>query len=100
MIKHQCKLLLVAIFLFASSLSYADITDESINKLLNLSGLTKQVDQFPGFFKAGLERAKQQSTSIPGDHYSLIVNSVDESILPSEIIEEIRISLKKSINRR
>ncbi len=100
MIKHQCKLLLVAIFLFASSLSYADITDESINKLLNLSGLTKQVDQFPGFFKAGLERAKQQSTSIPDDQYSLIVHSVDESILPSEIIEEIRISLKKSINEK
>ena len=100
MIKHQYKLLLVAIFFFASSLSYADASDESINKLLDLSGLTMQVDQFPGLIKAGMEQVKQQGTPIPDSEYSSMVNSADESILPSEIIEGIRVSLKKSINEK
>jgi hypothetical protein len=100
MIKHQYKLLLVAIFLFASSLSYADVSDESINKLLDLSGLTMQVDQFPGLIKAGMKQAKQQGTPIPDAKYSSMVNSADESFVPSEIIEGIRISLKKSINEK
>ncbi|MFP3976833.1 hypothetical protein [Marinobacter sp. KMM 10035] len=95
MIKHQYKLLLVAIFLFSSSLSYADVSDESINKLLDLSGLAMQVDQFPGLINAGMEQAKQQGTPIPDAQYRSMVNSADESIVPSEIIEGIRISLKK-----
>jgi len=100
MIKHQYKLLLVAVFFFVSSLSYADVSDESINKLLDLSGLTMQVDQFPDLIKAGMEQAKQQGTPIPDAEYSSMVNSVNESILPSEIIEGIRASLKKSINEK
>jgi hypothetical protein len=100
MIKHQYKLLLVAIFFFASSLSYADVSDESINKLLDLSGLTMQVDQFPDLIKAGMEQAKQQGTPIPDSEYRSMVKSADESILPSEIIAGIRVSLKKSINEK
>tara|TARA_B110001450_G_C17564677_1_gene458262 strand:- start:167 stop:1000 length:834 start_codon:yes stop_codon:yes gene_type:complete len=100
MIKYQYKLLLVAIFFFASPLSYADVSDESINKLLELSGLTMQVDQFPDLIKAGMEQAKQQGTPIPDSEYSSMVNSANESILPSEIIEGIRVSLKKSINEK
>ena len=100
MIKHQYKLLLVAMFFFVSSLSYADVSDESINKLLGLSGLTMQVDQFPGLIKAGMEQAKQQGTPIPDAEYSLMINSADESILPSEILEKIRATLKKSIDEQ
>ncbi|MCL1480506.1 DUF2059 domain-containing protein [Marinobacter sp. M3C] len=100
MIKHQYKLLSVAIILFVSSLSYADVSDESINKLLDLSGLTIQVDQFPDLIKAGMEQAKQQGTPIPDAEYSSMVNSADESIVPSEIIEGIRVSLKQSINEK
>ncbi len=100
MIKNQYKLLLAAICFFASSLSYADVSDESINKLLDLSGLTMQVDQFPDLIKAGMEQAKQQGTPIPDAEYRSMVNSADVSILPSEIIEEIRVSLKNSINEK
>jgi hypothetical protein len=100
MVKHQFKLLLGALFLFASSLSYADVSDESIDKLLDLSGLTMQVGQFPGLIKEGMKEAKQQGTPIPDAQYSSMVKSADESIVPSEIIEGIRISIKKSINEK
>jgi len=101
MIKHRLKiLLLIVMSSFVSSLSYADVSDESINKLLDLSGLTMQVDQFPGLIKAGMEQAKQQSGQIPDAEYSSMVNSADKSIVPSEIIEEIRVSLKKTIDEK
>ena len=100
MIKQQYNLLLVAIFFFVPSLSYADVSDESINKLLDLSGLTMQVDQIPDLIKTGMAQAKQQGTPIPDAEYSSLINSANESILPSEIIEGIRVSLKKSINEK
>lgn len=96
--KHKYKQFLLIILFFTSTLSYADISDESINKILDLSGLTMQVDQFPGLIKAGMEQAKQQGTPIPNAEYNSMVMSVDESILPSVIINKIRASLKKSIN--
>lgn len=98
MIKHQCKLLLVVMLFFASSFSYAEVSDASVNKLLVLSGLTKQVNQFPDAIKAGLEQAKQQGTPIPDAEYSSIIKGVDKSFLPAKILNGMRVSLKKSIN--
>lgn len=100
MIKYQYKLFLVTIFFFVASLSHAEVSDESINKLLDLSGLSMQVEQFPGLIKAGMEQAKKQGTPIPNAEYSSMVKSANESILPSEIIGGIRVSLKKSINEK
>lgn len=97
MIKNQYKSLLVTMFFFVSPLSYADLSDESINELLDLSGLTMQIGQFPGLIKAEIQRAKQQKTPISDTAYNLMINSVDKSILPSDIIGEIKISLKESI---
>jgi hypothetical protein len=97
MIKHQYKRLLLVILFFLSPLSYAEISDGSLNKILDLSGLAMQVDQFPGLIKAGMEHAKQQGTPIPDAEYDLMVISVDKAILPSEIIGIIKSSLKQSI---
>ncbi len=100
MIKHQYKKLLVAIFFFVSSLSYAEISDQSINKLLDLSGLTMQIDQLPALVKTIFEQAKQENTSILDAEYRLMVTSFNESISPSEIVGAIRANLKKSINEK
>lgn len=98
MIKHQYKKLLLIVLFFSSSLSYAEISDESMNKVLDLSGVTMQVNQFPGLIKVGMEQEKQQGAPIPDVEYNLMITSVDKSILPSTIIEEIKNSLKLSIS--
>jgi hypothetical protein len=100
MFKYKYNLLFVLIFFFVSSSSYAEVSDKSIDELLDLSGLTMQVNQFPDLIKAGVERAKYEGTPIPDDEYNLLLNSVDDSILSSEIIEGIRSSLKKSIDEK
>lgn len=99
MIKFQSKLLLVAA-LFLSSLSYAGVSDETINRLLDLSGLTVQINQFPSLIKAGMDQAKQQGTPLPDDEFSLLVNSANDSIIPSEIIDQIKVALKKTMNEK
>jgi len=98
MIKHQFKKVLLIVLFLSSPLSYAEISDESLNKILDLSGLTMQVNQFPGLIKVGMEQAKQQGVPISDAEYSLMVTSADKSILPSKILGEIKKSLKQSIN--
>ncbi len=99
MFKYQYKVLLVAAFL-VSSLGYAEVSDESLDKLLVLSGLTKQVEQFPAFIVAGMEQAHQQGAPIPEAEFSAIVSSAKESFLPSEMVAGVRASLKESIDEK
>jgi hypothetical protein len=101
MIKYQYKILLVVIILsFVSSLSYADVSDVSINKLLTLSGLTMQITQFPDLIKEGLWQAHQQRGEIPDYEFSLLLDSIDKSVIPSEIIEEVKVSIKRKIDEK
>lgn len=98
MIKHQGKLLLLSILCFVPSSSLGEVPDDSVRKLLDLSGLTMQINQFPGLIKTGLEQAHQQGAAIPDAEFAAMLKSADESILPSEILEGIRISIKNSIS--
>lgn len=101
MINKQFNYFLAAVFFFISSLSYAEVSsDESLNELLDLSGLTMQVNQFPLLIKAGMAQAKQQGTNIPEELYSSLVSSVDATIVPTVIIEEIRVSLRESVSEK
>jgi len=100
MIKYPYKLFLVAIFSFVSSITHAEVSDASIDKLLELSGLTMQVEQFPGLIKAGMEEAKAYGAPIPDAEFSSMVYSIDEWISPSEIISGIRASVKNTINEQ
>jgi len=95
--KCKTELLLVTFLTLFCSLSFASASDKSIDKLLDLSGLTKQVKEFPGLVKTGMEQARQQGAAIPEDLFSKMTKSVDKSILPSEILDGIRSSLKKTI---
>ena len=92
------KLLLLIIFVFTSPFSFAQVSDDSINKLMDLSGLTIQIGQFPELVKVGMEQAKQHGTQIPEVEYNAILLSIEKSLLPTEILAEIRGELKKSIS--
>lgn len=98
MMKGKFRLMLSVIFLCISSFSYAEVTDESLNRILDRSGLVQQVGQFPEIIKMGLVQARQQGASLPDAEFNSIVESVDRTILPSEILAEIRASLKESID--
>ena len=90
MIQHQKNVwLLIVLF---SSASFAEVSDKSIDKILDLSGLTVQVAQFPGLIKTGMSLAMQQGEPLP--EINTMLKMVDETVLVSEILQGIRASLK------
>ena len=94
MIQHQKNVwLLIVLF---SSASFAEVSDKSIDKILDLSGLTVQVAQFPGLIKTGMSLAMQQGEPLP--EINTMLKMVDETVLVSEILQGIRASLKSSLN--
>lgn len=100
MIRHSVKSLLLTAFLLFSSVSYAEISDRSLNKILDLSGLTEQVNQFPGLIKMGMNYAKQQGTPISTSALNSLVSSVDEAVQPSDIMRHISKALKRSLTEK
>ena len=99
MIKYQCKLLFASLLLVFSSVGHADVSDESVNKLLLLSGLTKQVGQFPDLVKAGMGQAKQPGSPISDAEYTFMMSSINESFVPEKITGEIGQALKDSMTQ-
>lgn len=94
------KFLLVAFISLFCSLSIASTKEDNLDRLFLLSGITKQVGEFPGLVKAGVMQGVEQGTPIPENEVRLILDSVDKKILPSVIIAEIKSSLKKSLSNK
>ncbi len=96
--KHAADLVLSATLGLICSLCFASPAHPSIDRLLDLSGATKQVGEFPRSIKAGFMRSQQQGGSIPGIEVSAILDSVDRTILPSAILHEIRASVAEDLS--
>lgn len=91
----------MAIFLLITSVSYADVSDKLLDKLLSLSGLESQINQFPDLIKVGLNEAKQKNHTTSADTaYKLMLKSAQESIVPLTIIDGMKASLKNSLNEK
>ena len=60
---------------------------ENINKLLDLSGITKQIREFPDLVKSGVEQSREQGTPIPDSLYQSIHMAIDDSIDPRTIVK-------------
>ncbi len=110
MVKHTFKIICVLLFLGAiifesaepatmfSDPSASTPSAGSINKLLELSGLTEQVEEFPGLIKAGINSAIQSGAPIPREHLQIMLETVDRTILPSIVLDQVRLSIEKKIS--
>lgn len=74
------------------------ISDASINKLLNLSGMTKQVAEMPAMFEMGIEQASKQTSGMPESSITEIKKSLASAFEPSKIINAISAELKENIS--
>ena len=75
-----------------------EIKQDSFNKLMALSGLQKQVAEFPGMVRLGVEHAREQGTPIPSAEFHEVMSSIDGAFQPSEILTAIGIQAKGSIS--
>lgn len=75
-----------------------EITENSFDKLMALSGLNKQISEFSGMIPAVLEQVRQQGPAIPNAIFKDMQKSFEDAFLPSEILSTIGIEIKKSIS--
>lgn len=93
----QSALLLIMIFI-PGLVRAGDITDNSMAKLMALSGLNKQVGEFPGMVRAGMEQANKQDSAIPAAEFREMQMTIEGSFQPSEILRIIAIEVKKNMS--
>lgn len=61
---------MLAMLVFAGVASAKGVSEDSLNKLLTLSGIEKQVKELPEAMKAGVEQAKARAAQQPGSKLS------------------------------
>ncbi|PIE43031.1 MAG: hypothetical protein CSA50_07505 [Gammaproteobacteria bacterium] len=99
--KSRVSSFLFAIFIsLFCSFCLASSKQSNLDKLILLSGLPKQTNEFPELVKSSFKQGVQQGGSIPEDEMSLLLDSIDKAILPSVILNEVQLSLEKSLSNR
>jgi len=89
----------ILIIIFATSVIWSgEINSDSFKRLMALSGIPKQVAEFPGLIRAGLEQARQQGSPIPNVEFDEVMMSIEGAFQPSEILTTIGVEAKNSIS--
>lgn len=89
---------LLIMILIPSMVWAGEITDDSLDKLMALSGLNKQIAEFPGMVRAGAEQTRQQGSPISDTEFGEVRRSMEAAFQPSEIISTIGIEIKNNIS--
>ena len=74
------------------------LSDVEIDRLLKLSGISAQVEQFPELIKQGMREARLSGELISEKDFSTLLIRTDDTILPEEIIDEVRTELRHTLN--
>ncbi|WP_317930717.1 DUF2059 domain-containing protein [Halioxenophilus sp. WMMB6] len=94
----RVQFLLAALIGLVCSFQVAATPEADIERVLLLSGLTKQVNEFPGLIEAGVMQGAQQGADIPERELSLITESVSKTILPAVIMADVRQAVASAVS--
>ncbi len=98
MTKSMITLVLLVVTLTANIALSEEIHPETLSKLILLSGLDKQIAEFPGMILSGVDQNRQQSPAISDAAFDELGNSIRRAFDPSKFIETISAEVKKSIS--
>jgi hypothetical protein len=107
MFKHQYKVVVLILCALASYLAWYTIEDnpteqsfeKSIGTLLEVAGISQQVQQFPGLFKGSVQQNAQQGMIISPAQHQAILSSIDSSVLPSSILAGLSREIEAAISQ-
>lgn len=91
------KFLLAALLIAIHPLSHGAASDADIDRILEFAGITEQVEQFPELIKAGMKQARLDGDLISKSDFDSMLIRTDDTILPAEIIGEVRAELRESL---
>ncbi len=97
MIKIRQKLFVLLILLVPMVLLAQPITDKSLKKLIVLSGLSKQLAEYPDLIWIGFEQAREQSDTISDADSLKIHRSIDDAFDSTKVLNIVSSKLKSSM---
>lgn len=96
MFKQQLKVLIVIIYFFLSSLSYAEFKDES--SAVWLQNFVKEFDPVYEMVRTEIEGLKENDELLTEADYNSLVNAANESLKTTNWVSKISLELNKNIN--
>jgi len=100
MLNRTLHFFVVTVCCLLASVSFAEVSDANLERLMALSGLTKQVTQFPDMIVAGMAQARQQNPNVSEQAYRALATSAKRAIQPGDILADIKSTLKKSLTEQ
>ena len=83
--KHAYRFFLLGTFLFVSPMGQAEAPDDTIDRLVEVSGVSEQVGNLPGLVKASLRGAEYEGEPLPVQTLAAMATRADELIVPAEM---------------
>ena len=90
--------LLTLVLCVMPPISPAEVADGDIDLLLKLAGISDQVNRFPQLIKDGMRQAQLDETLISQRNFSTMLIRTDDTILPDEILAEVRYALQQALS--
>ena len=90
--------LLALVLCVMPPISPAEVADDDIDLLLKLAGVTDQVNRFPQLIKDGMRQAQLDEALISQRDFSAMLIRTDDTIVPEEILQEVRHALQKALS--
>jgi len=95
---RKCTTLAAAAFYFLlSTIALAAPSQESVERLLEASGLVKQVGEFPDQLRMGFAQGLEQGAQLPDELGQAMLESIDRAVLPSVILQDIATSVSAAL---
>lgn len=96
--KHLIRSFLLSILLLPGISNATAITTNSVNSLMQLSGLNKQIDEIPAGVLTGMQQSMQQGAPLDEQQHKKIEKSVNKSFTAERIKETVSSSIKRSLD--
>jgi len=93
----QSVLLLIMLFI-PGIIRAENISENSLNRLMSVSGINKQIEKYPAIIWTGYKKATQNGTKISEAESKKINRSIDDAFAASEILHAIRADIKNNIS--
>ena len=97
---HQIKVLFFVILMFQSFFLQAQSSDDLANKIVNRSGLSEMISQFPALLKEGIKQGAEQSGGNNQKMVMQISQIIDQAFGINESIEIIRKDLSDQLTQQ
>jgi hypothetical protein len=95
--KTLLKVLVVAVALIPMQVSAAELTRDSLDKLMVLSGITKQIAEIPGMVWTGFNQARKQGSLVGDAEAEEVKSTILKAFQSAYIVGAIGAEIKKSV---